>query len=132
MSAAFIVVPAKAGTQGQTLIRQLIVEVTPLRIMVLNQFKLPGAPPFLDPLFAEDGIGHGPVKFGKDQPVDSVVLHKAGHCIRPMLPDAANEIVGDAGIKRTVAFARKDIDARAVLHHSRNQWPWVPAFAGTT
>ena len=54
------VVPAKAGTQGQTLNRQLIVEIVPLRIMALDQFELPGAPPFFDALFAQDRIGHSP------------------------------------------------------------------------
>src|SRR5712671_130746 len=134
------VVPAKAGTQslplgrtgGQTLNRQLVIEVAPLRIIDLDQFELPGAPPFLDPLFAQDRVRHGLVKFGKDQPVDAVVPDKAGNRIRPMLPNTASKIGRYANVERTVASARQDVHAWAFLRHSTRQRPWVPAFAGTT
>src|SRR5437867_1082925 len=129
---SFVVVPAKAGTQGQTLSRQLIIEVAPLRIMALDQFELPGAPPFLDPLFAQDRIRHALVKFGKAQPADAVVPYKAGDRVRQMLPNTASKIGGNADIQRTVASAGEDVHARAFLRHSTKLRPWVPAFAGTT
>ena len=109
------VVPAKAGTQslplaqagGQTPSRQLVIEVAPLRIIDLDQFELPGAPPFLDPLFAQDRVRHGLVKFGKDQAGDAVVPDKAGNRIRPMLPNTASKVGRYANVERTVASARK-------------------------
>ena len=51
---------------GQTLDRQFVLEVAPMRIMALDKLELPGTPPFLDPLFSQDRICHGLVKFGKD------------------------------------------------------------------
>jgi hypothetical protein len=73
------VVLAKAGTQGvllayterQLLERQLIIEIAPVRIMTLDQFELPGAQPFLEPLFAQDG---GSTVLCKDKPTDTIVL----------------------------------------------------------
>src|SRR5690242_14586241 len=110
-----IVIPAKAGTQslplagtgGQTLYHQLFIEVAPLRIMTLDQFKLPSASPFLDPLFTRDRIGHGLVEFGKDQSIDAVIPHKASNRIRPMLPDTTRKVGGYADIERIVALAGK-------------------------
>src|SRR5439155_9978914 len=126
------VVPAKAGTQGQRLDRQFIVEVAPLRIMTLNQLKLPGASPFLDPLFAQDRIGHGLVEFGKDQSIDAVIPHKASNRSRPMLPDTTRKVGGYADIERTIALAGENVDARTFWRHPTISGPWVPAFAGTT
>ena len=101
-----------------------------MRITPFDQFKLPSAPPFLDPLFAQDRVGHGLVKFGKDQPVDAVVPYKAGNSVRPVVPNAASKIRGYADIERTIASARKHVHARMLFGHPTNLWPWVPAFRG--
>ena len=45
--------------RGRALSRQLLVKITPLPIMALDQLQFPRAAPFLDALFAEDRIGHG-------------------------------------------------------------------------
>ena len=39
---------------------KLLVKITPLPIMALDQLQFPRAAPFLDALFAEDRIGHRP------------------------------------------------------------------------
>src|SRR5215469_11579072 len=44
---------APGVNRGAALNRQLIIKVAPLRVMALNQFELPRAPPFLEPLFAQ-------------------------------------------------------------------------------
>jgi hypothetical protein len=67
--------------------------------MALDQFELPRAPLFLEPLFAQDGSLHGVMKFGKDQPMDSILPDKAGRRIRPVLPDAKHEVAGHADLK---------------------------------
>jgi hypothetical protein len=126
----FVVVPAKAGTQGQTLNRQFVTEVAPLRIMALDQLKFPGTPPFFYPLFAQDRIGHGLVKFGEDQVVDAVVSHKAGNRIRPMLPNAASEIGRYTDIERTVASAGKNVHTRTFLRHPMTSAALGPRFRG--
>jgi hypothetical protein len=51
--------------RGRALARQLLVKITPLPIMALDQPQFPRAAPFLDALFAEDRIGHGLVKLDK-------------------------------------------------------------------
>ena len=51
--------------RGRALSPQLLVKITPLPIMALEQLQFPSAAPFLDALFAEDRIGHGLVKFDK-------------------------------------------------------------------
>jgi hypothetical protein len=83
--------------------------------MSLNQVELPRAPPLLEPLFAQDGSLHGLMKLGNDQPMDPVVLNKAGHRIRPMLVDADDQIAGHADIKIPITSARKDVDGWALL-----------------
>jgi hypothetical protein len=52
---------------------ELIVKVTPLRIVLLNQFQFPGAPPILDPLLPRDRILHGFVKLREHQCTDAVM-----------------------------------------------------------
>ena len=51
--------------RGRALLRQLVVKITPLPIMALDQLQFPRAAPFLDALFAEGRIGHGLVKLDK-------------------------------------------------------------------
>ena len=122
--------PAEAGTQGRPLNRQLIIKVPPLRIMTLNQFELPRAPPLLEPLFAQDGGLHGVMKLGKDQPMDPVVLDKAGNRIRPMLVNPEHQVAGHADIKRPIPSARKDVDAWALLDHVKCRGPGSPLSRG--
>jgi hypothetical protein len=54
--------PALGVNRGRALSRQLLVKITPLPIMALDQLQFPRAAPFLDALFAEERSGHGLVK----------------------------------------------------------------------
>ena len=121
-----------SGDPGRALLRQLVVKITPLRVVALNQLKFPRAAPFLDPFFAEDHIGHGVVKLDKHQPMHSVIPNKSADGIQTMLPSTTSNITCDADIKRAIALAGKDVDARALLAHAVIGPPWVPAFAGMT
>ena len=94
-----------SGDPGRALLRQLVVKIMPLRIVALNQLKFPRATPFLDPLFAEDGIGDGCVKLDKHQPMHSVTSNKSADDIRTMLPSTAGKISCHTDIKRTIALA---------------------------
>jgi hypothetical protein len=113
-----LVVPAKAGTQGQPLLYHLVVQVLPLRILALVQFQFPGTTLFLDSLFAKDRIGRGLMKLNKYQPLHAVVLHKSACGIRSVLPSAASNIGSDADVQRAVALAREDVDARVLSRHT--------------
>src|SRR6516162_7481162 len=109
-----LVVPAKAGTQGERRLRQLIPKIAPLRIIALDQLQFPRTAPFLDALFAEDRIGHGFVKLDKHQPMYSVISNKSADSIRTMFPSAARNIACDTDVKRTNApcwcgCKRKDV-----------------------
>src|SRR5215212_10130142 len=59
--------PAPGMNRGRAFLHQLVVKITPLRIVALNQLKFPGAAPFLDPLFAENCIRHSLMKLDKYQ-----------------------------------------------------------------
>ena len=61
-----------------------------------------------------------------------LIPYKSANSIRTMLPSTTSNITCDADIKRAVALAGKDVDARALLAHAVIGPPWVPAFAGMT
>jgi hypothetical protein len=48
------------------LLRQIVVEATPLRVLRFDQLQFPSTPPFLHAFLAYDRIRHGLVKFSKD------------------------------------------------------------------
>src|SRR5215469_15195103 len=113
-------VPAKAGTQGKRRLRQLIPKIAPLWIMALDQLQFPRTAPFLDALFAEDRVGHGFVKLDKHQPMHFVISNKSADSIRTVLPSAARNIACDTDVKRTIALAGEDVDARTLVIHARS------------
>src|SRR6516162_589327 len=115
-----LVVPAKAGTQGERRLRQLIPKIAPLRIIALDQLQFPRTAPFLDALFAEDRIGHGFVKLDKHQPMYSVISNKSADSIRTVFPSAARNIACDADVKRTIALAGEDVNARTFVIYARS------------
>ena len=71
-----LVIPEKAGTQDKRLQCQIFAKVTPLRILRFDQFELPSASPFLDPLFPKDCIGHRFVKLDENQPIYPVLSNE--------------------------------------------------------
>jgi hypothetical protein len=50
--------------------------------MALDQFELPRAPPFLEPLFAQDGGHHAVMKLGEDLPMDGQCFTFRPHPLR--------------------------------------------------
>jgi hypothetical protein len=73
--------------RGQALLRQLVVKITPLRIIALDQLQFPRTVPFLDTFFAKDGIGHGLVKTRRTL---TFVLRNPEQIHRQYSNDAAN------------------------------------------
>jgi hypothetical protein len=58
------------------LFQQVLIKIAPLRIALLDQFEFPSSAPFLDLLFARDGINHRGVKLYVDEAIDAVPLRK--------------------------------------------------------
>jgi hypothetical protein len=76
--------------------------------------------------FSQDGGLHGVMELSKDQPMDATILNKAGHRVRPVLPDAERQIAGHADIKSPIALAREDVNAWSPLDHLRSRGPGSP------
>ena len=106
----------------------LIIQVSPCRVTLLNQLDLPCSIPFLDRLFSQDGAFHGFMNLVPNQPVNTVTFRESFHQTILVLPEPLNEIRCDTDVQSTVGFARKDVDTRGF--HIENLW--IPAFAGMT
>jgi hypothetical protein len=67
-----IVIPAKAGIPlPSSQPDELIVPVNPVRIVLLDQFDLPGPKPFLDRFLARDGFLDPRIVLGVDESDDA-------------------------------------------------------------
>src|SRR5436190_17656075 len=116
--------PAFAGMTGDQcseqssplLFQQTLIKVAPLRIALLDQFEFPSSAPFLDLLFARDGINHRGVKLDIDESIDAVPLRKTLYGAGSVRPTASRDVARNAGIKRSVAVAREEIDTRTLFH----------------
>ena len=115
---------------GTALAQQVFVKVAPLRVLALDQFELPRAAPFLDPLFAQDCFRHGFVKLGKDQFRNVMISGEPIDLADPMFPNAPREIARYPDIERPISPARQDVHARTAVRHLVSSSPWAPAFAG--
>ena len=76
----------------------VFVEVTPLRVQLLNETNFPLSVPALHLLFSKDGIGYGGVNFVMYQYMDTVSLREAFDRVTLMLPYPTSDIAGDANI----------------------------------
>ena len=112
--------PRKRGPsrlQGQK--AQILRQVAPAEIVLLDQFDLPCAEPLLDPLLAQDRLLHRRVLFEPDEPPDPVLAREAGNRAVAVLLDALDQAGGDAGIDRAIAPVGEQIDRGlelALLH----------------
>jgi hypothetical protein len=47
------------------------------------------------------------------QPFQAIPANEAASCSLPMFPDATDQIVGDANVKRSIVLVRHDVDPSA-------------------
>ena len=83
----------------------LIEEVTPIRIELLNQLDLPRPAPFLELLFARDGAARIGVELGIDEMVDVVSGRESLQPLLPMHNRPAEQVARDADVELAVLAA---------------------------
>ena len=134
-------------------LHNLAITVSPGRVALLDQFDLPRALPFLDPLLPCNRADHRLVNLEPDQPGHSVALGETFDDTIPVLPHARHEVRRAPGVPWAISRACQNVDTR-LLHlgplrpraacvcggrkpPSRNPAlpllpAWMPAFAGMT
>src|SRR4051812_38424415 len=93
----------------------LRIEIDPLRIFHLDQPNLPGAIPFLEPLFAPDGRFDIAVLFEIDQAMHVILFGETGHQRVAMFVDPTDKIAGDTNVKRATHAARQNVHPVGML-----------------
>ena len=91
------------------------VEVVPRRIGLLDESDFPGTLPFLESVLAGDGGFHSGVSLVPDEAVYVVSLGESVGEVILVLPDALDEVGGDACVDGAVKSAGEDVYAR-LLH----------------
>src|ERR1700676_1451207 len=87
--------PAFAGvTKSEQLSQDLVVQVAPCRIGLLDQPELPSSSPFLDALFPQDGLVHRRVKLGIDESMDGISLAETLDTICSVFRDTTAQVAG--------------------------------------
>lgn len=93
--------------------RDLLPQVTPLRVRVVDQPHLPGARPVLERLLAGDRGGDVVVDLEPDERLHAIALREPVRRAGPVLEHAADEVARDADIEHAVRPARHDVDEGA-------------------
>src|SRR2546429_111472 len=96
----------------------LLIQVSPCRIGLRDETRLPRARPMLHILLALNRIARGREDLKVDELMDVITLRVPFDEAIAMLVDAANEIARDADIDRTARSAREDIEI--ILPHHRS------------
>jgi len=87
----------------------LVPKITPTRIDFFDQPQLPVAVPFFQGFLAGDRTFHGVVLFVPDECLDVVLGGESLDDSFAVLPDALNQVGGDADIERAVACTGHDV-----------------------
>lgn len=95
----------RAGCSGGLWSENLLAEVLPLGIPLLDEPQLPRAVPLLQLLLARDCLPHVLVELEAHEDVDTVPLREPLGCVSPVLPDARTQVAGHGGLESAVAAA---------------------------
>src|SRR5690606_28295634 len=88
---------------------QFIEQIAPARIGSLDQLQLPGAIPFLDLAFANEGVVPGRVKLVPDQAGAAILGGKPSEHLFAVFGRAIDVRVGRGGVERAVSLAGDDV-----------------------
>jgi len=113
------VTPAKAGVQetfgGDVALEtgspnEVVVQIAPLGIVLLDEMQLPLSLPLLQLLLAQDGVADTSECLVVYESVHAVTFGEAGEVTTAMLVDSTQETACHPDIERPVPFARQDVD----------------------
>src|SRR6266851_2566718 len=100
---------------------QIISQVTPVRVELLDQRDLPGAPPPLHRMLACPRFENRLECLEIDELVDLIFPGEARNELSFVLGQASREIVGDANIERPVAPTCENVDKIRGVHLFMNR-----------
>src|SRR6185312_14103507 len=106
------------------------IQVIPIRIVLFDQLNLPGACPFLKPLFTANRVFRIVVLLEMNELRDAVPLRESWSPLLAMLIDTPDEIAGNANIQCSAEAGRKNVNPVALLAHRASVFTGSPAFAG--
>jgi hypothetical protein len=95
----------------------LIVEITPLGILAMNEPDFPGARPMFEVLFPLNGGQNRFMMLDVNELVQSIPLAEAFDQALAMFPRTAGQISGDADLQHAIGTVGHDVDPRALLAH---------------
>jgi hypothetical protein len=89
---------------------QIVRNIRPVGVHCLNQVELPFPGIFLDALFPLDCVDQKIVFFKPDQCFHAIPGCKAGCQVVLVFIKPAGQVPGDAGVNRSIAFRRENVD----------------------
>ena len=108
--------PAKAGIQLNETSNQIIEQILPFRIRLLNQSQFPLSIPLLNSFLPLNGTFHCFMNLEPNQPMNCVSFCKSLHQIILMLPYTFQKIRGYSYRKNSITIAGKYVYARYLQH----------------
>jgi len=106
--------PSCAGlTRVSTTSNQLIIEIIPTRVVLLNQPNLPAPPPMLDVLFTLHGRFDCVVMLRPNETLKVMLFGEALDRTFAMLPSTPSKVTGDAYIERPFGLVGYNVDPSA-------------------
>jgi hypothetical protein len=109
--------PRKRGSRAeQRLSCNIIRQIPPRRVGLLDKHELPSSPPFLDAFLPQFGVRHRGVKFGINEGMDAVLLGKTIDRSGNVFGNTTPQIACYPNIEGAISAVRKNI--RAGLHTS--------------
>ena len=108
-------------------LRQLLIQISPARVLFFNQCYLPYPTPFLELFLAGDSGDRIRCLFVVHQRMDCISFCKTFHRISFMFIHPSGQIICYTNIQRSVLFTCKYIYVVISSHQF-----WIPAYAGMT
>jgi hypothetical protein len=96
-------------------------QISPMRVMLVDQVDLPRPMPVLELLLTHNCWFHLAKHLKMDQAINRIFGGKAGKGFVAVLPQAGDQVRRHANVKRTIGFARKNINTGLTfLSHGRS------------
>ncbi len=113
---AFMYPPLFRG-KPEAISNNIFIQITPCRIVLLDQFEFPYPPPVFDALLSHNRAPHRFVALIPNQRVNTVTLRETFRRTVLMLPDPTEKVGRNADIERSATLIGENVDAR-LLHCS--------------